>query len=257
MLITVNDLVKFFDVRPTGVLHVGAHEAEEAPDYERHGWGHVIWVEMLPDKYEALREFADNERATVLNAACWDQAGVRLPLFRADNGQSSSLLKPEEHLTAHPTIAFKQEGEILTSRLDSILPATAKFDFINFDIQGAELCALRGLGVRLKDVRWAYLEVNWRKLYADCALIGELDAFMKDAGFERIATRIARPFGWGDALYVRIDRMSLRERLALKARSAYWRSISFLNPLLQKQPRPRIPGTQTLKRLLGGRETLG
>jgi FkbM family methyltransferase len=238
VLITVNDLVKFFDVRPTGVLHVGAHEAEEAPDYERHGWGHVIWAEMLPDKYAALRDrFADNERATVLNAACWDQNGVRLPLFRADNGQSSSLLKPEEHLTAHPTVAFKQDGEVLTSRLDSILPATAKFDFINFDIQGAELRALRGLGVRLKDVRWAYIEVNWRKLYTDCALIGEVDAFMKDAGFERIATRAARTSGWGDALYVRINGMSLRQRLALKARSAYWRSINFSNPLL---PKPRI-----------------
>jgi FkbM family methyltransferase len=245
MLILVDQLVNFFDVHPKGVLHVGAHEAEEAPEYQRHGWGHVIWVEMLPDKYIALqRRFANDDRATVLNAACWDQDGVKLPLFRAANGQSSSLLRPEEHLTAHPTITFNQDGDIVTSRLDTILPTTIEFDFINFDIQGAELRALRGLGARLNDVRWAYLEVNWRRLYTDCALIGDIDDFMKDAGFERMATRIARPFGWGDALYVRTDRMTLRERLAQRARSALWRGTVAVRAALSQLATSGVTGAK-------------
>jgi len=114
-----------------------------------------------------------------------------LPIYRASNGQSSSLLPPENHLIEHPTISFIKSAEITTSRLDSILPVIWQFDFINLDIQGAELRALRGLGERLTNVRWAYLEVNTLRMYRDCALIDEIDTFMDSVGFARIATRAA------------------------------------------------------------------
>jgi hypothetical protein len=94
-------------------------------------------------------------------------------------------------LIEHPTISFIKSAEITTSRLDSILPVIWQFDFINLDIQGAELRALRGLGERLTNVRWAYLEVNTLRMYRDCALIDEIDTFMDSVGFARIATRAA------------------------------------------------------------------
>ena len=56
MLITVSELHRTYGVRAHGVLHVGAHEAEESADYAAHSWGPVIWVEMLPEKFEYLRE---------------------------------------------------------------------------------------------------------------------------------------------------------------------------------------------------------
>ena len=224
MLISVRELTRFFGVHPNGVLHVGAHEAEEAIDYRRHDWGSVIWVEMLPEKVEALRvRFADDAHNLVLHAACWDVDGVRLPIFRASNGQSSSLLPPERHLTDHPSISFVRGAEIATSRLDSILPVAARFDFINLDIQGAELRALRGLGERLANVRWAYLEVNTLRMYRDCALIGEIDAFMASAGFARIATQMAGSLGWGDALYVNTRTMPKLALRWLMAKAAAWR----------------------------------
>src|SRR5437763_16486554 len=111
MLISVQALTQFFGVHPNGVLHVGAHEAEEAVDYRKYNWGPVIWVEMLPEKYEALRKrFADDGQNVVLHAACWDTDGAKLPIFRASNGQSSSLLPPEHHLTAHPSISFATDA---------------------------------------------------------------------------------------------------------------------------------------------------
>jgi len=233
MLISVQELTRFFGVHPSGVLHVGAHEAEEAIDYRNHKWGSVIWVEMLPEKYEALRvRFANDAHNLVLHAACWDSDGVRLPIFRASNGQSSSLLSPEHHLIDHPSISFVKGGEITTSRLDSILPVAARFDFINLDIQGAELRALRGLGERLASVRWAYLEVSTLRLYRDCASIGEIDAFMKSVGFARIATRMAGSHGWGDALYANTRKMPKLALRWLLAKAAAWR---LYNALMDKR----------------------
>ncbi len=223
MLISVTELLRVYGVKANGVLHVGAHEAEEAEDYHSHSWGPVIWVEMLPDKYELLqnRFFGDSQN-TVFDAACWDEDDVELPMYRANNGQSSSLLPPELHLTYHPDIIFSEKANVRTRRLDSILPKTAKFDFINFDVQGAELRAIDGLGPLLEQVKWAYIEVNELSLYEGCPLIEEIDNFMKKRGFVRIAKRIAGNFGWGDALYVRASQISWRTLLWLRLKSAIY-----------------------------------
>ena len=59
-----------------------------------------------------------------------------------------------------------EELSVQSSRLDTLLQgATHQFDFINLDIQGEELRALRGLGDRIRGVRWIYCEVNKNPLY--------------------------------------------------------------------------------------------
>jgi hypothetical protein len=70
----------------------------------------------------------------------------------------------------------------------------------NFDIQGAELLALKGGKDSLQHVDCLYLEVNDREVYIGCARVEEIDRFLSD--FTRVWTRIT-PHGWGDALYVR------------------------------------------------------
>jgi len=44
VLIPVNTLVNEYGVRPDGVLHLGAHRAEELNAYANYNWGHVWWV---------------------------------------------------------------------------------------------------------------------------------------------------------------------------------------------------------------------
>lgn len=202
MLIPPHRLRDLFRVAPHGVLHVGAHEAEEGPAYRDLGWGHVTWVEMLPDKAEELRRrFAGDAGNTVIEAAAWGESGIERDVFRATNNQSSSLYRPETHLTAHPEIGFSQD-RITTTRLDEVLDPALSFDFLNLDCQGAEVEAMRGLGARLLDVTWVYLEINVDSLYADIPLRGEVDAFMFAHGFTRVAEAIHQHLGWGDALYV-------------------------------------------------------
>ena len=224
MLIPCSELSLVYGVHPHGILHVGAHEAEELESYHSYGWGPVIWVEMLPEKFERLKQrFEGDPNNTVIHAACWDSDGDNLPLFRANNdGASSSLLSPQLHLVVHPRVSFVEEEGIRTSRLDSILPKDASFDLINFDIQGAELRALRGLGKFLDRVKWAYLEINERPLYAGCALLPELDAFLQERRFVRIAIRMSGRPGWGEALYMNTSHLSEWSLLLLKLRMRIW-----------------------------------
>lgn len=55
MLMSVKDIHVFWRVRPSGVVHVGAHAAEEAGDYERFRFGTVVWVEAQQTLVEGLR----------------------------------------------------------------------------------------------------------------------------------------------------------------------------------------------------------
>jgi len=55
-----------------------------------------------------------------------------------------------------------------------------RFDFINLDIQGAELLALKGATAILPFIKAIYTEVNEKELYENCGLIDELDAFLRN-----------------------------------------------------------------------------
>jgi len=92
---------------------------------------------------------------------------------------------------------------LYTTRLDDLLPKTSKFDFINLDIQGSELEALKGLGDLLSGVNWIYTEVNRKPLYIDIPMVEELDSFLLSEGFKRRKTRWQFNAGSGDALYIR------------------------------------------------------
>ena len=77
-----------------------------------------------------------------------------------------------------------------------------KYDFWNFDIQGAELMALKGASKYLPNAKVLYLEVNEKELYKGCVLIGEIDTFLSQYNFKRVITNIT-VHGWGDAVYIK------------------------------------------------------
>lgn len=223
MLISVRQLERYWAVKPAGVLHVGAHEAEELTDYQAAGWLPVVWVEGLPDKavllQERLRRTADQH---VISALVWDTDGESLTMWRTNNGQSSSALPLGTHRVEHPEVWVVEELSVQSSRLDTLLQGTAhRFDFINLDIQGAELRALRGLGDGIRSVRWVYCEVNEKPLYVGAPLVSEIDAYLAPLGFHRVDTDMT-PHGWGDALYAHTDAVPtlswLRRRMRLLSR---------------------------------------
>jgi FkbM family methyltransferase len=213
MLISVEKLSRIWQVTPNGVLHVGAHKAEEAGEYERYNWGYTIWVEAQSDLAEEISKKLDPSKNIVINAAIWGESGVKLNFKVSSNSQSSSLLDFGSHQLDYPDVIITSTYDVITTTLAEILTDESTFDFINLDIQGVELEALKGMGKYLNQAKWIYTEVNKKEVYQGCSKITDIDFFLNNVGFKRVATRWVKRQGWGDALYIRT-----REKITIRMR---------------------------------------
>jgi FkbM family methyltransferase len=200
MLIDFRQLFPRWNIKPTGVLHVGGNIGEEAPVYLELGIKRQVWVEANPYICQRLSaNVASNPEAKVYNFAATDQDG-QVILHESNNGsQSSSILELGTHKIAHPEVHYVRDIPVQGLRLDSFVNGEFDgLDFLNMDIQGAELMALRGMGDLLRQFKWAYLEVNKESLYTGCALFPEIEYYMNTFGFNVKEIKWCGNTGWGD-----------------------------------------------------------
>jgi len=201
MLIPLHNLVKKYNIQFKGILHVGAHECEELKDYERYiQRNKILWVEALSDKVELCKQRFPN--VLIENAVVSDKI-EKLMFNVSNNGQSSSILDFGLHSHYHSHVHYVNSFEVETKLLkDVISKYDIEYNFLNFDIQGAELKALKGMEEYLPTVDYLYTEVNSDYVYKDCALIEELDEYLLTFGLIRVETNMTE-YKWGDAFYIR------------------------------------------------------
>lgn len=218
----MHKFVRLYNVRPKGVLHVGAHNAEEVSEYLANGFANqnpLIWVEAQPDLVKNLRSRLDPKTNKVYEAVAWNESKVALTFKVTSKTASSSVFDLGEHKSIYPDIDIESTYQVLTTRLDEVLSPSDIFDFLVLDIQGAEYEAIEGLGSRIKDVKWVYTEVSKNKLYKDAYLFKDIERLMQSLGFKRVFIAWDRRAGWGDALYVRksIHKINLNQRMLIRA----------------------------------------
>lgn len=189
----------------SGILHVGAHECEERIDYNREGINDsvIYWVEGNKDKVEEMKE---KNIPNIFHALVdIEQRDVEFNI--TNNGQSSSILPLDTHSKHYPHITVSEKRKMRTTTLKKLIEENSfpieTLNFWNFDIQGAELLALKGAEEYLKYAKYIYIEVNVETLYSGCALLPELDDFLSSKGFQRVGIKLVEQ-GWGDALYIRV-----------------------------------------------------
>ena len=144
MLIPLHNLVNKYNIQFKGILHVGAHECEELKDYERYiQRNKILWVESLSDKVELCKQRFPN--VLIENAVVSDKI-EKLMFNVSNNGQSSSILDFGLHSHYHSHVHYVNSFEAETKLLkDVISKYDIEYNFLNFDIQGAELKALKGM----------------------------------------------------------------------------------------------------------------
>lgn len=212
MLMTLSNLIERFDLGISGVVHVGAHLGEEAPAYAEAGIETVWWIEGNPDIIPKLSGIVGPYGHRVICALVTDR-DEHPTTFHVTNmeSMSSSVFEFGTHPQFSPEVRFVDHKVLSSRRLDTICAEHGigpECNFLNMDIQGAELLALTGAPTLLDQIDYISTEVNVDEVYRGCARLSQLDDFLAAIGFRRVATEMARytnygDAGWGDALYVR------------------------------------------------------
>jgi FkbM family methyltransferase len=207
MLINLHLLKLKYNIQFKGILHVGAHECEELNDYEIYlSRDKILWIEGIQSKVEYVKYKYDN--LLIENAIVSDKEEY-IQFYVSNNYQSSSIFELGKHTELHPHIHYTDNYLVHTKKLSDILVNYnhIPFNFINLDIQGAELKALKGMENYLNqnNIDYIYTEVNGSYVYKNCNLIHELDEYLSKFSFKRVETSWYNndPTTWGDAFYVK------------------------------------------------------
>jgi FkbM family methyltransferase len=205
MLIPLERLVSLFDLRLRGILHLGAHLCEEMDSYLKFVTkDRIVWVEGNPSKVQEIEK--RDPAIRIAQAIVSDRSDQSIVLNITNNGESSSILPLGTHQMHYPHIKYVDQWKGKTETVQDIYErlglGNGFANFLNIDLQGAELLALRGAGSLLEHFDYLYLEVNQEELYQGCGLIGEIDQYLRQFRFVRVYTRMTSQ-GWGDAFYLR------------------------------------------------------
>lgn len=208
MLIDLISLIKKYKLKINGILHIGASVCEELNIYKKCNLTNndIYWVEGNEENITVVKNTLDSD-IKIYNYLI-DDVDDREVKFNISNAlMSSSLLEFGTHLNHHKGIKMVDVKYKKTTRLDTFIDNNQipiqKLNFLNVDIQGTELRAIKSLGNYLKNIDFIMTEINTEYVYKNCTLINELDSFLKENGFIRVEQKIYGNCGWGDAFYIR------------------------------------------------------
>ena len=212
MYIDLKDIIKKFNLEIKGILHIGGCKGEELISYLRNNIKNVILVEANPELINTLKfkkfffHYIFRMNLNIENFAAYHKDNLELDLNITNNLQSSSILKMSKHSELYPEIKVDKKIKVKTNTINKIFESRYEIDnynFLNLDIQGAELDALKGADQILDKIDAIYTEINFDELYEDCAHAEQIDNYLKKFKFKRVLTETPDHPSWGDALYLK------------------------------------------------------
>jgi len=193
-----------------GIVHVGAYDGGERKEYTLHKIPNVMWFEALPSTFAKLQENVKSIPGhQAFNYALTDVDGTTTfnvtKNHRGENG-SSSILPLGKHLEYYPHVTLQEVIKVPCRRLDTFVRdkgiQISAFNFLNIDVQGAELRVIKGMGDLIDGFDYIMAEINEVELYKGGVLLSELTEYLETRGFE-LREKTMTKYNWGDGLFVK------------------------------------------------------
>ena len=203
MILDFDYVYEKYNLNVSGLLHIGGHYGGELQKYKSHNIDNIVLFEPLSSNFSVLSEAVKNIGGNVVAhqvALGNDNRKVTMNIS-SNEAQSSSILTPKVHLTAHPEVSFNGTEEVEMKKLDDY--DYKDYNMIVVDVQGYELEVLKGASQTLHNIDYIYCEVNRDEVYEGNARVEEIDEFLSTYGFKRVETQWYYTEVWGDALYMK------------------------------------------------------
>lgn len=216
MYISLKEIINKYKINIKGIIHIGAHKGEEILSYYKNNIKNIILI-------EANKKLITNLKLKIFFYNTFLKSNISLETFAAyslddqiidfnimSNSQSSSILDLKTHKQLYPSIRVKEKNKVKTKTIDWLFAnkyQIENYNFINMDIQGSELEALKGSRKILDNIDAIYTEINFDELYKNCALADEIDDFLLEFNFKRVLTKTPEHHTWGDALYLKKNKL--------------------------------------------------
>jgi FkbM family methyltransferase len=203
MILDFDYVHKKYDLNITGILHIGGHYGNVISDYQKYGVNNIVLFEPLCENFSILSENIKKTNANIVaHQVALGNDNKKVVMNVSDNeGQSSSVLNPKVHLTAHPEVSFIGTEEVEMKKLDDY--NYNDYNMMVIDVQGYELEVFRGGVKTLENIDYIFCEVNRDEVYEGNAKIEEIDDFLLKQGFERVEVEWYYSQVFGDAFYIR------------------------------------------------------
>ena len=183
-----------------GIIQVGANTGQEVNQFKTLT-NNIILFEPIPENYNFLKnKFSD---CLIFGCALGEENTNKPLLLASNNGESSSFLKPLNHLLAHPSIHFNNSIDVDIKRFDSLEIDIEKYNVLISDTQGYELKVLSGFGdslLKLDAIIVEYINID---LYENDAKLEQITEYLKQYNFYLYKTD-NDPQTVGNVLYLKV-----------------------------------------------------
>jgi FkbM family methyltransferase len=209
------------DIAKRGIIHVGADTGQEVPQYLDYGFKNIILIEANPRSYKALEaKFSRYCNVSLFNYAICDRSGIvdfHIHTSRSGSTEPASILPMNRFKQIVKTLHTAETIQVPAITLDCLVEtydiALDGYNFVNIDIQGAELLALRGATKVMPFLDAIIAEVNLIEMYESGALESEIVAFLASQGFEKrhavyhtLYDETSTFPAWGECLFMKQSR---------------------------------------------------
>lgn len=206
------------DIPKRGLIHIGAHQGQEVDYYIQLGFQKIILIEANPESYNFLVEkFKNNPKISVYGVAISDTTGemsFHIHTSLSGSTEPASLLKMKEFNKIVKSLQTVQTIQVPVITLDDFFIQNKlspnDYNFINIDIQGAELMAFKGALKSLNNIDVIISEVNLIELYENAPLEKDIVAFLLNIGFVKMNCVYHNLYddkgtfpAWGEALFIK------------------------------------------------------
>lgn len=186
----LEDIKKIFHIEPISLIDIGARYGKQRP-WQQLSDEYLSYygIEADAKEYKKLHEANKSEKfVTYFLAALSDKETTETLYLTQDEG-SSSIYKPNYKYTNKfynsDMWRIKDQISLQTTTLKKIFDENKiKADFLKIDTEGAELKILKGADRYLDNILGMEIEVEFLPLYEEQPLFYEVNAFVRERGFE-------------------------------------------------------------------------